>query len=194
MKKWLLGLMMGLGLLMVGCSSIQKAAIPKNVLNKESKLINVKIERVIDKEVFLSIENKSSDIVEVALSESTINNRPIFDVSEINAVIYQNSIAAMARAANSLNQLNTALYGAFPKPKEDETTKDLTKRSDNIYLAPEERMEKIVGNGFEALSYPAKIVIKAKQNEYSDYAYITLENPGEIVEVDSSNNYRIVSK
>jgi len=152
----------------VGYSSIQKAAIPKNVLKKESKLINVKIiERVIDKEVFLSIENKSSDVVEVALSESAINGKPVFDIKEINDVIYHNSIAAMACAINKINQLNTTLYGAFPKPKEDKTTKDLMKRSDNIYLVPEERVEKIVGNGFEALSYLAKIVIKAKQNEYS---------------------------
>ena len=66
MKKKILGFLVTLCVFMVGCSSIQKAAIPKNVLSKESKLINVKIERVIDKEVFLSIENKSSDIVEVS--------------------------------------------------------------------------------------------------------------------------------
>lgn len=173
MKKWILLLLAGLSILLVGCSSTEYIA--KSTLTKNSDILNVSVDKVTMNKFFISFENKSNDMVELILSESTINNKPIYNEEELDEVASHNAIASIGSLANSFNSL-----GGQPYVKKDDSKKELTKKSNNIVLSPKEKIEKKVGYSTSEANFPAKVVIKFEQNNKKDYIYINVDKMEEI--------------
>ena len=187
MKKYLLVLVAILGLFIVGCSGIQTATVTKSNVVKSSSLADVKVDKVIYNEFFITLENKSNDLLEVLLSESTINNNSIYDGEELDKVAQHNALAALGGMANSFNSL-----GAQPYIKEDDSKIELSKKSSNIVLNVGEKIAKRVGYSMKPTEFPAKVVVKLKQNDKTEYVYLNVEDTKETVKVDSKNGYKKV--
>ncbi|QYC52349.1 hypothetical protein [Fusobacterium phage FNU_1P] len=173
MKKWFLLLLASLSILLVGCTSTEYVA--KSTLTKNSDVLNVSINKVTSNKFYILFENKSDDIVELILSESTINNKPIYDENELDEVANHNALASIGSLANNLNSLGGQQY-----IKKDDSKRELTKKSNNIVLSPKEKVEKKVGYSTSEAEFPAKVVIKFEQNNKKDYIYINVDKMEEI--------------
>ena len=189
MKKLLFTLIVCLCL--VGCSSTQLAIIPEQKTLKSSQFIDVSIEKIVEPQIFIKMENKSKDIVEVYMKESNINNSPIYDGDHILSVKTHNEAAAWGLFANGMGQLSMALGGGFQKTDNDTSIKKLELRSENILLNPDDEVIKRVGYGFE-VSYPVKIILKVKQNENIEYISLILEKTDKTVEVNKYTYENII--
>lgn len=161
---------------MVGCSSTE--IITKSTMVKYSNDIEVTIEKVVHNKFYVIFQNKTDDMVELVLSESTINNKAIYDEEEIDTVVAQNTQASFAFAAGSFG--NT-----FSKPnqKVETNSRDLSKKINNIVLAPRERIEMRIGYSLMKAEFPAKVVIKIKKNNKVEYIYINVEKIQEIKKI-----------
>jgi sensor histidine kinase kinD len=145
---------------------------------KYSNDIEVTIEKVVHNKFYVIFQNKTDDMVELVLSESTINNKAIYDEEEIDTVVAQNTQASFAFAAGSFG--NT-----FSKPnqKVETNSRDLSKKINNIVLAPRERIEMRIGYSLMKAEFPAKVVIKIKKNNKVEYIYINVEKIQEIKKI-----------
>ena len=169
-------LLASLSILLVGCSSTE--IITKSTMVKYSNDIEVTIEKVVHNKFYVIFQNKTDDMVELVLSESTINNKAIYDEEEIDNVVAQNTQASFAFAAGSFG--NT-----FSKPnqKVETNSRDLSKKINNIVLAPRERIEMRIGYSLMKAEFPAKVVIKIKKNNKVEYIYINVEKIQEIKKI-----------
>ena len=166
-------LLASLSILLVGCSSTE--IITKSTMVKYSNDIEVTIEKVVHNKFYVIFQNKTDDMVELVLSESTINNKAIYDEEEIDNVVAQNTQASFAFAAGSFG--NT--FGK-PNQKVEANSRDLSKKINNIVLAPRERIEMRIGYSLMKAEFPAKVVIKIQKNNKVEYIYINVEKIQEI--------------
>lgn len=168
MKKLILGIAV---LLLGACTSIQT---PTNTVVRTSKFIDASVPQTSGNVIYLDLKNKTTDTVEVLLSQSTINNKHMYDGDEIEKVGWRNASASLAGAANSLNYANSVAYGATPQPTLNDTPTDLTNRSADVVLAPGETIRKEVGYQLAPVEYPAWVVLKVRQNGATDFVFINL--------------------
>lgn len=56
-----------------------------------SKVISARVERIVGREVYLELQNKSNSIVELKLTESTLNDGKILDVNKMSTNDYANN-------------------------------------------------------------------------------------------------------
>ena len=180
MKKWILLLLANLSILLVGCSSTE--IITKSTMVKYSNDIEVTIEKVVHNKFYVIFQNKTDDMVELVLSESTINNKAIYDEEEIDAVVVQNTEASFAFVDGSFGNTFNSLAGK-PNQKVEANSKDLSKKINNIVLAPRERIEMRIGYSLMKAEFPAKVVIKIQKNNKVEYIYINVEKIQEIKKI-----------
>ena len=188
MKKWILLLLANLSILLVGCSSTE--IITKSTMVKYSNDIEVTIEKVVHNKFYVIFQNKTDDMVELVLSESTINNKAIYDEEEIDAVVAQNTQASFAFAAGSFGNTFNSLAGK-PNQKVEANSRDLSKKINNIVLAPRERIEMRIGYSLMKAEFPAKVVIKIKKNNKVEYIYINVEKIQEIKKISEKQKDEI---
>lgn len=172
MKKFFLIFLL---LITIGCTSTTK--ITKTNVVKESDELLAKVEKVENNKVFLELENKTNDILEIKLSESTINNKKVLDVDKMNT----NDLESMSNSLKNIsnNMDNTAnMNNPFYKRKPINTSakNKVAEEAEDLLLNPNERTVANIGtrNGI----FPMKIIIKYIRNDKTDFVSLQVEDTG----------------
>lgn len=176
-------------IVVVGCGRYVKVGtIPKVNIVKNSNLVDVKVDKVVNPHIFLTITNKSEDIVELLILESSINNKPIFDGKEIDSVKLSNNFANLGNAFAGFG----GMMGSQPT-YEKAKIKKLENKLGNVILNPKEEFQKYIGSDFE-VEFPIKIVLKVQQKNIVEYVSLVLEDTNNKIEVDGDSYDIIVSE
>ncbi|MGL5657276.1 MAG: hypothetical protein ACRCXY_10655 [Fusobacteriaceae bacterium] len=146
-----------------------------------SKVISARVERIVGREVYLELQNKSNSIVELKLTESTLNDGKILDVNKMSTNDYANN--------NNYNYNNdyNYNYSKHDKKHKDDKNRDyyvpapiiveartpINEDINDIILNPREILTIKVGS--RNLNLPMKIILKYVVNNKVGFVSVYVE-------------------
>lgn len=171
-------------LLFVGCAPT--VIQTRTMVVQPSNVVSARVEKIVGREVYLELQNKSNSIVELKLTESTLNNREILDV---------NKMATNDSANSTVYDYNNNYNYNYNSSKHDKNHKDKKNHKDHDYYAPapiiienkaliNEDINDIILNpreiltikvGSRNLSLPMKIILKYVVNNKVGFVSVNVE-------------------
>lgn len=147
-----------------------------------SKVISARVERIVGREVYLELQNKSNSIVELKLTESTLNDGKILDVNKMstndfadnNNYNYDNSYNNDYNYNYSKHDKNHKDRDYYvPAPIIVEARTPINEDINDIILNPREILTIKIGS--RNLSLPMKIILKYVENNRVGFVSVYVE-------------------
>lgn len=170
-------------LLFVGCAPT--VIQTRTQVIQPSNVVSARVERIVGREVFLELQNKSNSIVELKLTESTLNDGEILDVNKMatndstsstiyNYNNYNNNYNYSKHDKDYKNHKDYKDHDYYaPVPIIVQTKTPINENINDIILNPREILTIKIGS--RNLKLPMKIILKYVINNKVGFVSVNVE-------------------